>query len=147
MHGYIAIHVTRMVTKCSGGIFLFIKCEIEFSRRSDLEYFFTSVVSNSRTVYFLVTDMKSQFAWDSVSLSNKPPPFPIYLFCDLLDQLSFVRTFSKKHICVLGDFNCNMFNVGSIDEYDHLFDVLSSSELHPSIFFPLVLTLQEILPL
>ena len=30
MDGYIAIHVPRMVTKCSGGISLFIKSNIEF---------------------------------------------------------------------------------------------------------------------
>ena len=59
MHGYIDIHVPRMVTKCSGGISLFIKSSIEFCRRSDLESLFTSVVSNSRTVYSLVIDRKA----------------------------------------------------------------------------------------
>ena len=115
MLGYIAIHVPRMVTKCSGGISLFIKSDIELSRRSDLESLFTSVVSYSRTVYSLVIGLKSQFACDTVCLFCKPPLFPIHLFCDLLDQLSGVGTFSKKRICVLEDFNCNMLNVGSSD--------------------------------
>ena len=136
MHGYVAVHIPRMVTKCSGGISLFIKSDIEFRRRSDLESLFTSVVSNSRTVYSLVIDLKSQFACDTVCLFYKPPPFPTHLFCDLLDQLSCVGSFSKKRICVLGDFNCNMLNIGSSDECDHLFDVLSSAGLLPSIFFP-----------
>ena len=94
-----------------------------------------------------VEDLTLNTVLHTVCLFYKPPPFPTHLFCDLLDQLSGVRTFSKKQICVLGDFNCNMLNVGSNDGCDHLFDVFSSSGLLPSIFFLLVLTLQEILPL
>ena len=37
---------------------------------------------------------------------------------------------------VLGDFNCNMLNVESSDESDHLFDVLSCSGLLPLSLFP-----------
>ena len=62
----IAIHVPRMVTKCSGGTYLFKTSDIAFSRRSDLESLFPSVVSNSRTVYSLVIDLNSQFACDTV---------------------------------------------------------------------------------
>ena len=145
--GYIAIHVPRMVTKCSWGISLFIKSNIEFCRRFDLEFLFTSVVSNNRTVYSLVIDLKSQFTCDTVCLFYKPPPFPTHLFCDSLDQLPGVGTFSKKRICILGDFNCNMLNVGSNDECDHLLMYFLLQGYFCQFFFLLALTLQEILPL
>ena len=100
MHGFIATHVPRMV-KVFWGISSYIKSNIEFCRRSDLESLFTSVVSNSRTVYSFVIDLKSQFACDTVCLFYKPPPFPTHLSYDLLDQLSGIGTFSKKRTFVI----------------------------------------------
>ena len=146
MHGYIAGHVPRIVTKCSGGISLFINLILNLIGNLTLNLRLQSVVSNSKTVCSLVIDLTRQFVCDTICLFYKPPPCPTHLFCNLLDQLSGVGTFSKKRICVLKHFNCSILNVGSSDECDHFFDVLSSSGLLPSIFFLLVLTLQEILP-
>ena len=83
MHSYIAVHVPRMRTNCSVGISLSIKSEIKFSRCPDLESLFTSVVSDSKTVYSFAIALKHQFVCDTVWLFYKPPPFLTHLFCHL----------------------------------------------------------------
>jgi hypothetical protein len=49
--GFEAIHLPRHVTKCSGGIKLFVNDSISYKRRGDLESIFNGVVERCRSVY------------------------------------------------------------------------------------------------
>jgi hypothetical protein len=105
------IHMSRRLTKCSGGISLYIRSNINFTRLSECESIFSTQI-NIIYIFSIIVNIVIGQNSCILSLFYKPPPFPTSCFCNLLDVFSNFINLPHKKAIVLGDFNCNLFNVG-----------------------------------
>ena len=133
--GYQIIHMPRRLTKCSGGISLYIRSNVNFTRLSECESIFSTQL-NLRCIYSIIVNIVIGQNSYILSLFYKPPPFPTSCFCNLFDDFSNFINLPHKKAIVLGDFNCNLLNVGKNIESDTFFESVTASGLLPTIFFP-----------
>ena len=133
--GFQAIHIERKLTKSSGGISLYIRSSLKFTRLLHCESLFSQPINN-RCIYSIIVDISVDDNSFIFSLFYKPPSFPTPFFCNLFDDFSSFINLPQKKAIVFGDFNCNLLNVSSNNDCDTFFETFTSSGLLPTILFP-----------
>ena len=133
--GFQAIHIERKLTKSSGGISLYIRSSLKFTRLLDCESLFSQPINN-RCIYSIIVDISVDENSLIFSLFYKPPSFPTPFFCNLFDDFSSFINLPQKKAIVFGDFNCNLLNVSNNNDCDTFFETFTSSGLLPTILFP-----------
>ena len=132
MHGYQSEHNFRPI-KRGGGVSLFIKNNIEYTVRQDLN-------SQNSNMEALFIEIKSgQIGNDSdmlVGVIYRPPDTKVKDFNDQLnDTLSSIKG-EKKKLYLLGDFNINLLNSDKHVPTQEFLDVMYTYSLFPYISKP-----------
>ena len=136
INGYNVEHNSRLV-KTGGGVSMFIKEGIEYTKRTDLYR-----MSNIMESLFIEID-RSVFKCNNniiIGVIYRPPDTDIDSFNECLNEIVSTLKTERKTCYILGDYNVNLFNADSHGATQDFIDMMYSHSLFPTITKPTRIT-------
>ena len=132
LSGYVAEHNSR-VHKVGGGVSLYIKDGIQYTKRDDL----CNMSTVAETVFIEID--KDVFRYDNniiVGVLYRPPDTDISKFNEFMKDLTSKIKTECKSCYILGDYNVNLLNADNHSPTQEFVDTMYSKSLFPSIIKP-----------
>ena len=116
-------------SKRGGGVGMYIRNSVKYKRRPDLDAY-----SSSSESIFIEVDLGRQKIL--IGTVYRPPNQSEDDFLIYLNKVLNVVESEKKLLYLMGDFNLNLLNVGSVQYVDDFLDTMLSNSINPLIRYP-----------